>query len=263
MKDKNNLRLIALTSVLLILKFFFDDSELDRVIRFIVCAIFLWVGLKIPKNEHSGLKYFFFSLAVLINPFFTLEIASSSFKLVELTVSLVLLGIVFYFFDIKSFMVKNGGKVLNGFLISTAILVVISFVIIRKNELEERKNNEYRLESARKREIQDSLYRIEAEAKHREREEKIERYCNEKTAIESFKRHLDFYYPQYRIVSKIKVKQTEIAFLYCRYELSQTVVDNRYPSITDVVVVEVTIEYMTFDVEEPRFYFKIIKGGLY
>src|SRR5690606_30830282 len=118
------------------------------------------------------------------------------------------------------------------------------------------------LELARKREIQGSLHKRNLEEFRREKELIIEKYCNEKTAIEFFKTHLDFYYPHYRIISKIKVKQSGDTFPSCRYELSQTLVDSRYPSLTKTLVVEVAISQFIIDQEEPDFHIKIIKGYL-
>jgi hypothetical protein len=83
--------------------------------------------------------------------------------------------------------------------------------------------------------------------------------CNEKMALEKFRAHMKFYYPDWKIYGKPMIKNTSD----CIYEIQFKTADPHlhYSSDKEVIIVRMNLKFENF--ETGTIYFNVIRGELY
>jgi hypothetical protein len=234
MKEKKNY-LIIITILILCVSFFDISSSYTNVIRFIVFSLFLWLAISYNKNLKNEESFVFSVLSLLYNPFYSVEIIKENIELIiKLTILFLLLFLIFkhklFFYNL----VKKYHKQ----ILVIGISLMSFFVIkrIEQNRIEQNRIEQNRIEQKRI----DSIQKQEAKIRAENNAIKSLIYCNEKTALENFKQHMEFYYPKWRMATKPKIRSDED----CKFKISLLVYETEYYfKQKESLVVEIDLNY--------------------
>ncbi|MCH7402898.1 hypothetical protein ACFOUP_16770 [Belliella kenyensis] len=126
LKDRKKIRLIFLTSGILLTSFFLNDPELDVIFKFLLCSTFIWIGLKPSAKIQQGHRFFFFCLAVFFNPFVLLKISNETLRLTEVIISFFLIYLSFNYLEYWKLIFKSKFKALKVFV----LFIIVSFLVV-------------------------------------------------------------------------------------------------------------------------------------